>query len=160
MISIIAARAKNGVIGCKGRIPWDIPEDRAHFREVTYGCPVIMGRHTYEEIGRPLPGRFNIIVSGSISLSGENVITTTDLKAAVRCAKLHIENKGCRNEIFLCGGERIYREGLSIAQRIYLTDINECFEGDAYFPEFGNEFRLVMYRRLPQKGIKFSIYER
>jgi dihydrofolate reductase len=143
MINIIAALSENRVIGCGGKIPWDIPEDRAHFRRLTTGNTVIMGRRTFEEIGRPLPERINIVVSTSADYSGENLYTARSLGHALELAKGYSDR-----EIFLCGGERIYREGLSVADRLYLTELDARFDGDAFFPVLGGGFALASDERV------------
>jgi dihydrofolate reductase len=141
VVNIIAAYSRGRVIGSGGRIPWNIPEDKRRFRLLTTGHIVIMGRKSYEEIGKPLAGRANIIVSGSADFSGENLYTARSLPESLELAADIAEKRGgC--EIFLCGGERIYREGLAFADRLYLTEIDAFFPGDAFFPELGERFRL------------------
>ncbi len=156
MISIIAAAAKNGVIGAGGKIPWDIPEDMAYFRRITYGGAVIMGRRTYEDIGRPLPGRFNVVVSAKMQTAPEGTALAHSLAEAVEIAG----NSG-RENIFLCGGAAVYREGLAFADRIYLTILDKEYSGDVYFPEFSEkEFRLTSYERCDSAPITFCIYDK
>lgn len=153
MISIVAAVAKNGVIGRNGSIPWDIPEDRAHFREITTGGAVIMGRRTYEEIGHPLPDRFTIVVSRTLRLEGETICTAASLEEAVRIAEAK------RQEIYLCGGREIYAQGLTIAERLYLTELDDAYEGDVYFPAFSpEEFQLT--GRIRSYRLNYSVYSR
>lgn len=156
MISIIAAVSENGVIGSKGRIPWSIPEDMAYFRRVTMGGAVIMGRRTYESIGRPLAGRLNIVVTSKPDSPWKGVLTADSLKKAVDLA----ERSG-REDIFLCGGAAVYREGLDIAERLYLTQVDGECEGDTFFPDIsGRDFRLVSSERCEEAGITFNIYDR
>lgn len=156
MISIIAAAARNGVIGSGGRIPWNIPEDMAYFRRITYGGAVIMGRRTFEEIGKPLKGRLNIIVSSKRKFEGEDVLTAGSLRIAVELAK-----RSGRENIFLCGGASIYREGLDIAERIYLTEVDGEYEGDTFFPDFSRKgFELVSSERFEEAGVTFDIYDK
>lgn len=153
MINIIAAVSSNGIIGASGRIPWDIPADMAHFKELTTGGAVIMGRYTYESIGRPLPERFNIVVSRKSSYSGDELATVPDIELAIKLAKKE------RSEIFLCGGERIYSEGIRYAQRLYLTLLDDEYCGDAYFPEFDHsEFRLTKIQRDNENKLTFCTY--
>lgn len=157
MINIIAAVSKNGVIGSGGKIPWDIPEDKAYFKKITSGSIVIMGRRTFEEIGFPLPERYNIVVSGKKDFYGENLTTARNLENALNIAHIYGSQNGI-DEIFLCGGERIYRQGLKFAQRIYITEINSEYEGDTFFPEFSKEnFRI---EKRTGKELSFCIYER
>ena len=128
MIAIIAAVARNRVIGCNGRIPWDLPADRRHFRETTMGQAVIMGRRTYEEIGHPLPGRLTIVVSASRAFSGSDLLTVRSLAEGIMAAGEH--------DVFIAGGERLYREALPLADVLYLTEIDADYAGDTYFPVF------------------------
>lgn len=161
MINIIAAAAKNGVIGSKGKIPWDIPEDRAYFRDITIGGIVIMGRKTFEEIGKPLPERFNIIVSKTKSYSGETLCTAGDLEEAIGIAGQYNKLNGSDTDIFICGGREIYAEGLKYAQRIFLTELYDEYEGDTYFPDFSKkDFRCVKRTANDELRLAFSIYEK
>ena len=128
IISIIAAMAENRVIGHNGIIPWDIPEDRRRFRELTLGHPAIMGRKTFEAIGHPLPGRRNIILTRQPGFRIEGCLVVNDLRSALdACAG--------SDEVFICGGGELYREALPFAEKIYLTIIHEDVEGDVSFPE-------------------------
>lgn len=160
MVSIIAAVSKNGVIGSYGRIPWNIPEDLAYFRKVTMGGVVIMGRNTYEEIGRPLPERFNIIVSQSKNFSGDNLRTVRSLEEAISLGEQYADENEIQSRIFLCGGQRIYSQGMKYAQRLYLTEIDADYNGDAFFPESDlDRFRLKSTIIGKTPGVKFCIYE-
>ena len=156
MISIIAAAALNGVIGSDGRIPWNIPEDMAYFRNITYGGAVIMGRRTYDEICRPLAGRLNIVVTSDKNYKKDGISVADSLAKAVGIAK----NSGKEN-IFLCGGARIYREGIDIADRIYLTVINKDYEGDVFFPDISDtDFELISSEKCLTADIVFNVYDR
>lgn len=127
MIHLIAAVAENGIIGKEGGIPWNIPADLAHFKALTLGQTVIMGRRTYESIGRPLPGRHNIVVSTTLqSLDGCTVAGS--LQEALELAA---ETDG---EIFIIGGARLYEEALPLAEQLDLTLVEGAPEGDTYFP--------------------------
>ena len=160
MVSIIAAVAKNGVIGSCGRIPWNIPEDMEYFRKVTIGGIVIMGRKTYEEIGRPLPERFNIIVSQSKNFSGDNLRTVRSLEEAISLGEQYADKNGIQSRIFLCGGQRIYSQGMKYAKRLCLTEIDADYNGDAFFPELDRErFRLESKIIGKTPGVKFCVYE-
>lgn len=161
MVSMIAAVSKNGVIGSCGDIPWDIPADRAYFRKITAGGVVIMGRRTYESIGKPLPDRYNIIVSKNARFSGEMMCTAGSLEEALELAQSYTEKHENISGIFLCGGERIYAEGMKYAQRIYLTKLYDEYEGDRFFPEIPSEqFCLVKRIRDDKNRLSFCIYER
>lgn len=160
MISIIAAVAENGVIGSDGKIPWDIPEDKAYFKKITSGGIVIMGRRTFEEIGFPLPNRYNIVVSGNKDFCGENLRTAVNLDHALELARIYA-NENSTDDIFLCGGEKIYSQGMKYAQRMYITEINGSYDGDTFFPEFSrDEFRLSERICMSDGKLSFCIYER
>lgn len=160
MISIIAAVAKNGIIGCDGKIPWNIPEDMEYFRKITTGHVVIMGRKTYEEIGKPLPNRFNIIVSQSQTFTGENLFTAASLEEAISFGENYASEHDISPEIFLCGGQKIYEQGLKYAKKLYITEIDKSFNGDAFFPKFcQNKFRISKQIKEQTTGVRFCIYE-
>lgn len=155
MINIIAAVSSNGIIGASGRIPWSIPADMAHFKKLTTGGAVIMGRYTYESIGHPLPERLNIVVSRKSCYSGDDLVTVPDIESAIKLAEKE------RSETFICGGERIYSEGLGYAQRLYLTLLDDEYSGDVFFPEFDHsEFRLTKIQRDNDNKLTFCTYLR
>lgn len=134
MISLIAALSENHVIGVQNRLPWSLPDDLKRFKRLTSGHPVIMGRKTYESIGRPLPNRENIVISRQPGLAIAGVRTAVSLEAAIQTAE---ERSELRNpEIFVIGGAEIYRLALPLAERLYLTLIHKTFEGDAHFPDW------------------------
>ncbi len=161
-ISLIAAMGENRVIGSRGKIPWHLPADFAHFRDITMGHPVIMGWKTFESIGKPLPGRTNIVVTmqPDHEIKGYRMAGTLD--EALRLAG---EAKG-GEEIFVIGGALTYKEALPKADWIYLTKIRGIFEGDAFFPEFSStEWRLAQsefHKRDSenQYDYTFNTYER
>ena len=128
MLATIVAYAQNRVIGRDGRIPWKIPGEQLRFRELTLGNAVIMGRRTYEEIGRPLPGRLNIILSATRRYEGEDLLTAATLEEAMTLA-------GDR-DIYIAGGAKLYEEALPLADRLYITEIGCAVEGDTFFPPF------------------------
>lgn len=153
-IAIIAAFSKNRVIGKDGLIPWNIFEDKKRFKELTTNNVVIMGRKSFEDIlnllKKPLPNRINLILSKTKNFSTEDfkldfepvsseTKTFSDLNSAVSFAKENYPDK----KIFICGGEAVYREAISLADKMYLTEINKDYEGDAFFPEFDmNDFEI------------------
>ncbi len=134
MFALIAAYDKNRVIGSKGRIPWRIKGEQRRFRELTTGNIVLMGRRTYEEIGRPLPNRYTIVISSTRSFEEENCHTVKSLEEALEYAA----NSGIARgkHIYVAGGAALYREAVKIADALYITEIDGEFEGDAFFPEF------------------------
>jgi dihydrofolate reductase len=129
MISLIVAASENDVIGSKNDIPWRLPDDWKNFKAVTMDCPVIMGRKTHDSIGRALPGRRNIVVSRQEGLRIEGCDVVSSVEAAIELAKA--ENA---REIFVIGGEAIFREVLPLAGRVYLTLVHTVIEGDVFFP--------------------------
>ncbi|MEE8221227.1 MAG: type 3 dihydrofolate reductase [Woeseiaceae bacterium] len=136
-ISIIVAAATNNVIGRDGELPWRLPEDLKRFKRLTIGKPVIMGRLTYESIGKPLPARRNIVLSArkGLNIDGCEVVDTPD--AAIRLA-------GDAEEVMVIGGGGVYAQILPMADRIYMTRINATFDGDTFFPELNDdEWRVV-----------------
>jgi dihydrofolate reductase len=127
---MIYARSRNGVIGKKGQLPWHLPEDLAHFKRITLGQPVVMGRVTWESLPekfRPLPGRSNVVLSRQTSFSAPGAQVVSSLEAAtVLFPPTEI--------IWLIGGAQLYAQGLSIASQIVVTEIDADYEGDAYAP--------------------------
>jgi len=129
LISLIVAMAKNRVIGKDNEMPWHLPADLGHFKSVTLGKPIIMGRKTYESIGRPLPGRLNIVMSRDKNYSLEGCETVTSLQKALELTKDEVE-------VMIIGGGYLYEQTISQADRLYLTFIDLDIEGDTFFPEF------------------------
>lgn len=132
MIGLIVAYTKNRVIGNKGQIPWRIKGEQRRFKELTTGNVVIMGRRSYDEIGHPLPNRFTIVVSKTADYKAENCVTVPSLTEAVEYAK---KNRPDEN-IYLSGGAGIYKEGLPLAEKLFITEVDLEIEGDTRFPEF------------------------
>ena len=128
MIAIIAAYAQNRVIGRDSRIPWKIRGEQARFRELTLSQAVVMGRRTYEEIGHPLPGRMNFVVSSTKNFDAENCQTVASLAEAIALA-------GDR-DLYVSGGAKLYAEALPMAEKLYITEIHREVEGDTFFPIF------------------------
>lgn len=126
-LSIIAAMARNGVIGIANRLPWHLPEDLQHFKRLTMGHHIIMGRKTYASIGRPLPGRETVILTRDRGFQAPGCLTAHTLYEA-------IEACGDDPEVFCVGGAEIYAQALPLADRLYLTEIQAEYAGDAYFP--------------------------
>jgi dihydrofolate reductase len=133
IISIIAAMTENRVIGLNGAIPWDISDDRQRFRELTMGHPIIMGRKTFESIGRPLAGRRNIILTRRPGYRVEGCCVVHSFKDALAAS-------AGADEVFICGGEELYRMALPLADRIYLTIVHRFCAGDVFFPLIPAEF--------------------
>ena len=162
MINLIVAYAKNNVIGNKGLIPWKLPSDQQRFKEITQGAVLIMGRKTFEEIykkfGHGLPGRETIVISTSQNFEGEGFRTVADFQAALDYAKSNFPEK----DVFICGGESVYREALSrkIVDKMYLTELELDVEGDSFFPDFEkNDFEIIKNQEIMDSlPYKFKIY--
>ncbi len=135
---IIAAVARNRVIGKDGRIPWHISEDFRHFKRATTGHAVIMGRKTYESLGRPLPERVNIVLSRSMPLPDDKryMVASSIEKALALCERAGAE------KAFIIGGAEVYKEALEkrMPEKLIITELKEAYEGDAFFPEPGGEW--------------------
>ncbi|MET3960446.1 dihydrofolate reductase [Marmoricola sp. OAE513] len=141
-VTLVAAVADNGVIGNDGDIPWRLPPDFAHFKALTLGHVLVMGRATYESIGRPLPGRTTIVLTRDPSWSAEGVLTAPDLATALRLAE------GIDDEVFVVGGASVYAEALAVADVQVLTEVHLDPEGDTFYPEF-DPTRWVETQRVP-----------
>lgn len=128
MISLIVAYAQNRVIGNRGCIPWKIKGEQRRFRELTTGNVVIMGRRSYEEIGKPLPNRTTIVISNTKTFDGENCQTAKSLAEAIKLAG--------DKDIYISGGAKLYEEALPLVEKMYITEIDCEIEGDTFFPEF------------------------
>jgi dihydrofolate reductase len=131
-IAFVVARAENGVIGRAGALPWHIPADLQHFKRLTVGKPVVMGRKTYDSIGRPLPRRTNIVVTRDPAWTAPGVTVARDLASALADAYEDAHRSGA-DEVMVIGGAELYRQCLPQAGRIHLTEIHRAYEGDARF---------------------------
>ena len=129
-VNLIYARARNGVIGANGVMPWHLPEDLAHFKRQTLGAPVVMGRKTWDSIPerfRPLPSRRNVVITRQADWSAEGAEVANSLEAALALLETH-------DEVWVMGGAQIYAQAQSLAQRAVVTEIDAEFEGDAFAP--------------------------
>ena len=158
MISLLVAHDLERVIGVNNDLPWHIPEDLAYFKKMTTGKAMVMGRKTYESIGRPLPGRLNIVVTRNQFFSAEGIVITHNLKDAIQKAEEY------NNEVMIIGGSEIFRSSLEIADRLYITLIKKNFAGDTFFPAYGPEWKLKFSseEKVTENGTPFLflIYER
>ncbi|WP_078546272.1 dihydrofolate reductase [Litchfieldia alkalitelluris] len=159
MISLLVAMDKNRLIGKDNLLPWHLPADLAYFKRVTMGHTIVMGRKTYESIGRPLPGRENIIVTRNPSYKMDGCTIINSIEA--------IKNLSDSNdELFVIGGSEIFREVFTFADRLYITEIDDEFEGDTYFPEFSLKDWTLISKDQGKKDEKnpydyyFCVYER
>jgi dihydrofolate reductase len=128
-LSLLAAVAANGVIGKDNALPWQLPADLKRFKALTLGHPIIMGRKTFEAIGRALPGRHNIVVTRQPDYSAPGCTVAASLATALACAR-------DAEELFVIGGGELYRAALPLADRLYITEIAAAFEGNARFPDY------------------------
>jgi len=133
-IALIVAAARNRAIGLHNKMPWHLPEDLKYFKRVTLGKPVIMGRNTFESIGRPLPGRPNIVISRNAGYPAEGITLVTSLDAALAAAERLLP--AGQDEVMVIGGAQIYAQALPLASRLYLTEVDAEPEADAFFPAF------------------------
>ena len=127
IISLVVARADNGVIGRDNALPWRIPADLAHFKRLTLGKPIVMGRRTFESIGRPLPGRLNIVLTRDPNWQAEGVTVAAGLAEVLA---------GDVPEIAIIGGAQVYAEALPLATHVHLTEVHDAPEGDTWLPPF------------------------
>ncbi|SDH18374.1 dihydrofolate reductase [Pseudomonas flavescens] len=134
-LCLIAALAENRVIGLDNQMPWHLPTDLKHFKVKTLRKPIIMGRKTWDSLGRPLPGRLNLVVSRQVDLRLDGAEVFATVEAAHQRAEAWAREQGV-DEVMLIGGAQLYQQALSIADRLYLTRIAISPEGDAWFPEF------------------------
>ena len=152
-LTLVAAYADNRVIGDHGRIPWRIPDDFAHFKATTMGGVLVMGRATYDSIGRPLPGRTTIVVTRNPDWSADGVLIAHSLDDALaRAADLP-------GETYVVGGTQIYEQALPLATRQVLTEVHQSPDGDAHYPEFDTA-AWVETRREPHDGFEWVWWER
>lgn len=138
-LSLIAAMSQNHVIGRDNELPWHLPADLKHFKAITMGKPILMGRKTYESIGRPLPGRLNLILSRQTDLDIDGCTVVATVNRAIELAM-----KIGANELIIIGGAQLYAQTIDQADCLYLTMVQTTLEGDAFFPEFNpSEWSLV-----------------
>jgi len=163
-LSLIAALGENRVIGVDNSMPWHLPGDFKYFKATTLGKPIIMGRKTWDSLGRPLPGRLNIVVSRQADLLLEGAEVFSSLEAAVVRAEEWAKAQGV-DELMLIGGAQLYAQGLAQADRLYLTRVALSPEGDAWFPEFDQQqWRLVSNVENPavddKPAYSFEVWEK
>lgn len=156
-LSIIVAIAKNNVIGVNNTLPWHLPEDLKRFKALTMGHHIIMGRKTYESLGRLLPGRTTVIVTRNPSYQVQGALIANSLESAIRMCKDDAEP-------FLIGGAELYRQGLKLANKMYITEVNADFAGDAFFDALDlscwQETERTAYTSENGLGFSYVIYKR
>lgn len=159
LVSIIAAMDRNRLIGNNNQLPWHLPADLAHFKKLTIGKPIIMGRKTFESIGRPLPGRTNIVLTRAETFQAEGVLVANSLRQA-------LEHAAVADEAMIIGGSAIYELALPRADRLYITYVENSYQGDAWFPEIDSakwEIVAIEQHAADQENLsamKFVTYQR
>lgn len=133
-LAVIVAASENGIIGRDNALPWHLPEDLRYFKRTTMGKPIVMGRKTFESIGRPLPGRTNIVITRQPGYTAEGVMVVSGLDEALALAE-DIATIDGASELMVIGGAEIYQAAISRAKRLYLTEVHAAIEGDARLPE-------------------------
>lgn len=153
MIAFVVAHDENLVIGKDNQLPWHLPEDLAYFKKVTMGKPLIMGRNTFESIGRPLPGRENIVITRNSSYQHEGIHTVQNMEEAIQLAR------SFHSDVMVIGGASLFKEQLPLADTLFITEIHAEFEGDTYFPKISeNEWELVWSseRQTSKTGLSYT----
>lgn len=152
-INIIVARSRNGVIGKDGKLPWYLPEDLKFFKEKTIGFPVIMGRKTWESIGKPLKGRQNVVLTRNPSYQVNNAIKVSSLEEALTLFT---------GDIFIIGGATLYKQALPLANKVWITEIDKDFEGNAVFDKLDEKEWKLIWEEKHQSSLpfKFQCFER
>ena len=154
-LSMVVAVGDNGAIGKDGNVPWRVPEDLKHFKNVTMGHAIIMGRKTWDEVGKPLPGRRNLVVTRNADLVHEGAEVFTTLEAAIAAART------TDPEPFVIGGSVLYALAMPLATRIYYTEVHRTVEADTFFPPFDRSaWREVERRPGETEGVAFVTLER
>jgi dihydrofolate reductase len=152
-LNLIFARAANGVIGLHNALPWHLPEDLAHFKRTTLGCPVIMGRKTWDSLPvkfRPLPGRLNVVVTRQASWQAQGAVVAHSIEQA--CALCPADNTA-----WVIGGAELYAQAMALASMAVVTEIEAFYEGDAYAPQFGPEWtETAREQHTSNTGLAFS----
>lgn len=160
-IALVVAAARNGVIGRDGDMPWRLSSDLKRFKSITMGRPIIMGRKTWESLGRPLPGRQNIVITRQPDFTAPGAEVASSLDEALERARALAGEGG----VFIIGGGEIYRQAIPQADRLHVTHVEAEVEGDTVFPEIGPEWKPVHEERVPagEKDdfpTRYVIYER
>ena len=160
-INLIWAQARNRVIGNKGNMPWHLPEDLAHLKRMTLGCPVVMGRKTWDSIPprfRPLPGRTNVVISRQVDWRADGALPANNLlEALLICEHLSVILENSPEQVWVIGGAQIYEQALPFAKRIVVTEIDADFDGDAFAPELGPDWlETAREQHTSKTGLAFS----
>ncbi|MDB4837149.1 dihydrofolate reductase [Marinomonas sp.] len=165
MLSLIVAMSTNRTIGINNSLPWHLPNDLKYFKQATMGKPIVMGRKTFESIGKPLPGRRNIVISRDPNYTAEGIDVVDSLEAAIELGESICLIDG-QEDVMVLGGAQIYQLALEKVDRLYITHVDAEVEGDAFFPEVDwNAFNLVGEEAFAAEGhnpydYRFSVYQR
>ncbi|HEY5560372.1 MAG TPA: dihydrofolate reductase [Clostridiaceae bacterium] len=151
MISLIVAVSKNNIIGNNGVIPWKIKGEQSRFKELTIGKTIIMGRKSFQEIGKPLPNRKTIIISSTKNIMADNCITVKSLIEAFELVK-------GEEEVFVVGGGQVYKEAMCYSDKIYITVIDKIIDGNVYFPEINKDDFVKTYEERIKGEIPYTYY--
>lgn len=154
LISIIAAIGSNRELGKNNKLLWHIPEDFRRFKDITSHHPVIMGRTTFQSIGKPLPGRFNIVVTRDTGFRAGGCIITHSLEEALKIAK-----EKDKDEIFIIGGGQIYEQGIKFTDKLYLTIVDGNFDADTFFPDYSDFGKIVYTKNCRWDKSKYTFLE-
>jgi dihydrofolate reductase len=147
-ISFIVAKAENNVIGINNKLPWHLKDDLQNFKRITMGHHMLMGRKTFESIGKALPGRMSLVISSEPKAVTEQVVWFSSIFRAIKFAE-----RAGETELFIIGGEKIFKSALSLADRIYLTDVKGDVKGDTFFPQLSlKNWKLVSEQRFPKNA--------
>ena len=160
IISLLVAASENNVIGKNNKLPWYLPTDMKYFKNISWAMPVIMGRKTFESLGKPLDGRTNIVITRNPGWKYDGVLVVHGLEDAIKIA----EDREVK-EVFIIGGAEVFKTSLPDANRVYLTRVHEKFEGDAFFPILDSSWQLVRSHESPpdEKNaypLSFQVWER
>lgn len=149
ILSLLVAAAENNVIGKANKLPWHLPDDLKYFKNLTWAMPILMGRKTFDSIGKPLPGRKSIVITRNSNWQHEGVVVVHSIEDAVaQAAALGVK------EVFVIGGAEIFHSALPNAARIYLTRIHQPFDGDVFFPEIDDKEWILVSERFCEKDEK------
>lgn len=153
-VCIIAAVSENRAIGKDNKLLWRIPEDLKQFKELTTGHPIIMGRKTFESIGRPLPDRLNIVITSDQSFKAHGCTVCHSLDEAIETAKSKDQDR-----IFIIGGGKVYEESIGLVDKLYLTLVEGEHEGDTFFPDYSNFNNVLSERASESEGVRYRFLE-
>jgi len=149
IVSLIVAASENNVIGKENKLPWNQPEDLKFFKNTTWGAPVLMGRKTFESMGKALPGRQNIVITSDSNWQANNTVTAPDIDAALK--KAEATNS---KEVFITGGGEVFKQAIKFADKIYITRMHAQVEGDVFFPEINTAEWELAYNNTVQPDEK------